>query len=76
MPFAGYRKDSDASVGYQGSYGFYWASSPSESSSYARRLYLYSTLSVASLSTRASGLSVRCFKNEYVTPDSSWTVVQ
>lgn len=75
MPYAGYRNNSDASLSDQGSYGYYWSSSAS--SSYARYLRLYlSTVLADNDSRRVYGYSVRCFKNSYVAPDSSWTVVQ
>ena len=80
MPFAGNRSYSSASTGNQGSYGFYWSSSPYGNPSFAadaRYLSLNSSnVSANSGDNRADGLSVRCFKNSYVTPDSSWTVVQ
>lgn len=77
MPFAGYRDYSTAVLNYQGSYGFYWSSSPfSAGSSYARYLYLYSSRVRADYSGgRADGFSVRCFKDSYVEPTSSWTII-
>ena len=78
MPFAGYRNYSDASLDNQESYGFYWSSS--YSSDYpgdARYLYLDSSNVYADGDgSRALGSSVRCFKDSYVAPDSSWTIIQ
>ena len=72
LPFAGSRHYYDASLNYQGSYGYYWSSSPgSASSDYARLLRLSSSNVRASNSYyRALGFSVRCFKDSYVAPIS------
>jgi len=78
MPFAGYRSSSDASILERGSHGYYWSSSPSASSSSgrARFLYMYSSKVYADWDTKRSGVhSVRCFKDSYKTPTSSWTVI-
>ncbi|MDR2416010.1 MAG: fibrobacter succinogenes major paralogous domain-containing protein [Candidatus Peribacteria bacterium] len=63
LPFAGYRSyGSASSINYQGSYGYYWSSSPD--STYARHLSLYSSYVYAyNSSSRADGFSVRCFKD-------------
>ena len=76
LPFAGDRSYYDASLNDQGSYGYYWSSSPnSASSNIARDLYLGSSSVDASyLSNRAYGLSVRCFKDSYVAPSISYTL--
>ena len=74
LPFAGYRSYSDASLSNQGSYGYYWSSSPYSADSYsARYLYLNSSYVLANyIYGRANGLSVRCFKDSYVaSPESS-----
>ena len=74
LPFAGNRNYSDASLNGQGSYGFYWSSSPySASSDYVRYLSLNSSRVYANNSyNRANGFSVRCFKDSYVaSPESS-----
>ena len=65
LPFAGYRSYNNASLYDQGSYGYYWSSSPlSASSSNARYLYLNSSNVYANYSYyRAHGISVRCFKD-------------
>ena len=78
MPFAGSRNYSTTDLDRQGSYGFYWSSSPnSAGSSYARNLYLRSSsVGADDGNPHAFGLSVRCFKDSYETPTSSWTVVQ
>ena len=79
MPFAGRRHYSTAELYDQGSNGNYWSSSPYVSSYPTSARYL--SLKSSSVNTgyginRAYGFSTRCFKNTYVTPDSSWTVVQ
>lgn len=77
MPFAGRRNRPDASLNNQGSYGYYWSSSPDSANDYARSISLSSSsVSARSTSSRGVGFSIRCFKNEYIAPDSSWTVVQ
>lgn len=61
-PAAGYRNSDSGQLSYVGSYGFYWSSSPSSSSSYgAGYLYFYSG-NVYPLDnySRAGGFSVRC----------------
>ena len=79
MPFAGSRDYFSADLIDQGSYGYYWSSSPygSDSPNRACNLNLDSSNVYANdCRSRANGFSVRCFKDSYVTPDSSWTVVQ
>lgn len=78
MPFAGFRKYSDANTDRQSTYGYYWSSSPySDNPNYARYLRLNSSgVGANSYGFRTYGESVRCFKNSYVAPTSSWTVVQ
>ena len=77
MPFAGGRDYSDAVLYNQGSYGNYWSSSFfSASSNLVRSLLLYSsTVNVNFSNYRANGYSVRCFKNSFETPTSSWTII-
>ena len=73
LPFAGRRNYSDASL-RQGSFGYFWSSSPdSAGSNYARRLGLDSSNVYANNNSyRANGYSVRCFKDSYVaSPESS-----
>ena len=67
LPFAGYRNYSNANISDQGSYGYYWSSSPeSADSNFARYLYLSSSYATANnTGNRAYGFSVRCFKNSY-----------
>ena len=75
MVMAGYRGYSSAGVGNQGSDGRYWSSSRDNSND-AYYLYFNSTaLRPLSAYYRAYGLSVRCFKNSPVVPDSSWTTL-
>ena len=76
LPLAGYRRSSDASLSSQGFYGYYWSSSHSDSPRYAYKIYLSSSDVVPMDSERADGYPVRCFKDSYITPDSSWTVIQ
>lgn len=78
MPFAGYRDYLSAFILDQGSDGYYWSSSPySAGSIFARTLFLNSSNVYANYShNHANGFSVRCFKDSYTTPDSTWTVVQ
>ena len=74
LPFAGYRDSSTAGLGRQGSNGYYWSSSPySSGSNRARSLRLNSSLVRANYDDiRASGFSVRCFKDSYVAdPETS-----
>lgn len=65
IPFAGNRNYYDANVYGQGSVAYLWSSSPcSAHSNYARYLSLNSSnVSANNYVYRASGLSVRCFKN-------------
>lgn len=63
LPFAGNRNLSSAGVINQGSNGLYWSSSRYDTN-YAYRLNFNSTaLTPQGASRRASGFSVRCFKN-------------
>ena len=78
MPFAGNRAYNNASISGQGTTGGYWSSSPLPSSS--RNVYFLvftsNYVNPQNNSFRAGGLSVRSFKDSYVAPDSTWTVVQ
>lgn len=79
MPFAGYRSGSNASLYNQGSGGYYWSSYPygSDYPSNARYLRLSSSnVNANNNSIRADGFSVRCFKDSFEVPTSSWTVIQ
>ena len=79
MPFVGYRDYSTAAPDNQGSFGLYWSSSPygSDGPDYASSLYLNSYNVYANdSSSRAYGFSVRCFKDSFELPTSSWTVIQ
>jgi hypothetical protein len=78
MPFAGYRSYSSAGLDFKDTSGSYWSSSPYPAgSNNARYLYLFSSYVRADYKdNRAYGFSVRCFKDSYETPTSSWTVVQ
>jgi len=73
IPMAGYRYNSSAGVTNQGTGGYYWSSSR-YSANYAYYLYFSSAaLSPQGNYSRASGFSVRCFKNSPTIPTSSWT---
>ena len=76
LPFAGGRNYYGASLNGQGSYGYYWSSSPSSASSNnARYLYLDSSSVYANdYYYRANGFSVRCFKDSCVAPSISYTL--
>lgn len=59
---AGYRNYSDGSLNNQGSFGYYWSSSPA--TTYGYYLYFNSTaVYPAGTNYRALGFSVRCLKN-------------
>ena len=78
MPFAGHRGYSNAVIYNQGSYGLYWSSSRggTDYPNRASGISLNSSNADANYSVqRAEGYSIRCFKNSYVVPDSSWTVI-
>ena len=78
LPFAGYRIYDSANITAQGSIGLYWSSSP-YGSSYpynSRCLYMSSSNLFANYNSfRTGGFSVRCFKNSFELPTSSWTVI-
>jgi uncharacterized protein (TIGR02145 family) len=62
LPRAGRRNRNNGNVNSQGSYGYYWSSSPY--STYGFRMRFYgSNVYPASSNYRAHGFSVRCFKN-------------
>ncbi len=65
LPLAGLRDyDSASSVNVQGSYGYYWSSTPN--GQYARTLLFFASYLNPGLTYyRALGFSVRCFKNSY-----------
>ena len=79
MPFAGARNYSSGAVYDQGNYAYYWSSSLHDDSypEYAKLLYFGSGyVNPVYYYYRAYGLPVRSFKDSYVTPDSTWIVVQ
>ena len=75
MPFAGMRSR-NASVYYQGSYGYYWSSSPNDSDSASNLELLSSSVDADGDNFRANADSVRCFKDSFELPTSSWTVIK
>lgn len=62
LPMPGYRNYSDGSMYNQGTFGFYWSSSPNSTLGYI--LGFDSTaIDPAYNGNRANGFSVRCLKN-------------
>lgn len=61
LPVAGFRFNSNGSLGNVGSYGFYWSSTVG--GTYSRALYFYSSDALVDSNYRASGYSVRCLKD-------------
>ena len=77
IPSAGIRNRTDAATGGAGGFGSYWSSSPMSSPYNAHYLYISGAdVSLIYEGTRTFGYSIRCFKDSYVVPTSSWTVVQ
>lgn len=62
LPFSGVRNDSDGSITYQGSFGYYWSSSPYSTNSYVLT-FGSNAVHPAGNDGRALGFSVRCIKN-------------
>ncbi|GHU35919.1 hypothetical protein AGMMS50256_31780 [Betaproteobacteria bacterium] len=61
---AGLRDRTDGgAVSFQGSYGYYWSSSPISTNARALLFYSSSVYPQGSGSRRAYGFSVRCFKD-------------
>lgn len=78
IPFAGRRDFDTAAIKNQGSIGFYWSSSTSGSDEPYNAQLLDLDTSYAftdTTSRRANGFSIRCFKNSFEGPTSSWTVI-
>jgi hypothetical protein len=78
MPFAGCRMYSNADPRNQRDSCYYWSSSPnSAGSDSARSLSMgwSSNVNADRSDFRAYGYSVRCFKNSFELPTSSWTVI-
>ena len=79
IPLAGDRNNSSASTEDQGLYGSYLSSSPHPN----EEINLVYSFSLDSYSSHVSDgtvppsywFSVRCFKDSYVTPTSSWTII-
>jgi uncharacterized protein (TIGR02145 family) len=61
LPLAGYRSDSNGSLGNVGTYGYYWTSTVSVT--VARVLDFYSSYARMDTYYRAGGFSVRCLKD-------------
>ena len=75
LPFAGKRQYSNAWIYWQGTIGYYW-NEIGLYSGQARYLYLNSWSIVNDSTYRADAQSIRWFKDSYVEPTSSWTVIQ
>jgi hypothetical protein len=61
LPLAGARFDSNGSLNYVGTTGYYWSNSVSGASTH--RLSFDSSGAIVVLDNRADGFSVRCIKN-------------
>jgi hypothetical protein len=78
MPFAGFRNNTSSTLNFQGSYGIYWMSSPfvHDLPEHACNLiFNSSSVDVDNKNRRATGETVRCFKDLFEKPTSSWTVI-
>ena len=76
MPFVGYRAYSDGLVRNQANSGDYWASNiEAAGRQNAYYMSLYSSDRNIDYNYFGYGYSIRAFKNEYVAPTSSWTVI-
>ena len=62
LPIAGYRDRRDGSMSSQGTFGYYWASSPYVTHGYSL-LFRSTGIYPSNGDDRAYGFSVRCFKN-------------
>lgn len=76
MPYAGIRVFDDTAINFQGNGGYYWASTPHETSSGKRLTIASGVVGADHYDWRSNANSIRSFKDSYVTPDSTWTVVQ
>lgn len=77
MPFVGYRSNRDASLQYQGTYGYYYTSViSSPDTDYARFAGIDSSnfKIVSGTFYCTAGCSVRLFYDEYLEPDNTRTV--
>lgn len=78
LPYAGSRRSSDTAIRYQESEGFYWTSTwiTDDPTYHANYLYIRSNfVNTNATSYTTAGRSIRCFKNNYEQPTSSWTVI-
>ena len=62
MPLSGYRNGGNGTYYSQGSYGYYWSSSPTGTYSYYA-YFLPGSGNIAGNGSRADGFSVRCVKH-------------
>ena len=63
LPMAGYRDNSNGSLGGVGSFGYYWSST--FSGTYSRNLYFDGSYALMFTIHRAYGFSVRCLKETF-----------
>ena len=77
MPLTGYRNRATLALGNQGTRGYYWLSTPDRASSDSAYYMNLPSSWEAGVNSNfyCYGYPVRSFKNSYVTPDSSWTVI-
>lgn len=76
MPRAGLRDNmDDADTILQGTEASYWSSTASSADDTYYLRFGSDGLNPQNTMHRAYGLSVRCFKDTPVTPDSSWTTL-
>ena len=79
MPFVWYRRYTDATILNNGTSGSYWSVSPHWNANLNHAKYLSLTSSdvwVNSSDNRSNAFSLRAFKDTYVEPDNTWTVVE
>lgn len=72
LPFSGKRWYSTSNVTEQGSYWRY-RTYDSQDASFAKNLYLWSSVITSGTDGKAAALTIRPFKNIPVSPSSSWT---
>jgi len=63
LPLAGYRQHNNAYLAYTESIGFYAGATPASLEGYVLRVSTQSAVSASLVTERATGSSIRCFKN-------------